>query len=510
MEIKIQNDLKNSISLIGGLFFNEKERIYLVGGALRDIILGNTPIDLDFTTSAGPDRIKKIVRPAADHVYDKSRTKGYGTQGIRLKNGLEIEITPYRRVAAPELPAAGPGAEAAPPSSLGGEKHVLSEVQAPPNKFGGATQEADGGPITLEEDLASRDFTINAVAMDVCPDRFGEIVDPSGGLEDLKTGRLRTPAPPMRTFEDDPLRALRAARFSAQFGLTPDADLVDAVKKVVRETGRLSRVAPERVRIELEKMLAQEKPSRGLILMEEWGLLGVWLPELERLARFEPAPGAHHKNLFSHTLAVLDAAAELGPPSAPFRFAALLHDIAKPETRRLTDGDYTFYDHEKIGAETALEICGRLKFSNDDTEHVADLVRKHHRLSAYAPDWTDSAVRRALHDLGARYAEIVALSRADITTSLPDKREAALGRVGDFLARVEKLELEAVLNPAPPIDGNEVMELLGIKPGAAGGGPEVGRAVNFLKEKIVSGELAPGDAESARRLVLERAWNTGQ
>lgn len=480
MEIKIQNDLKNSISLIGGLFFNEKERIYLVGGALRDIILGNTPIDLDFTTSAGPDRIKKIVRPAADHVYDKSRAKGYGTQGIRLKNGLEIEITPYRRVAAPELPAAGPGAE------------------------------ADGGPITLEEDLASRDFTINAVAMDVCPDRFGEIVDPSGGLEDLKAGRLRTPAPPMRTFEDDPLRALRAARFAAQFGLTPDADLVDAVKKVVRETGRLGRVSPERVRIELEKMLLQREPSRGLIIMEEWGLLSVWLPELERLARFEPAPGSHHKNLFSHTLAVLDAAAELGPPSAPFRFAALLHDIAKPETRRLTDGDYTFYDHEKIGAETASEICGRLKFSNDDTEHVADLVGKHHRLSAYAPDWTDSAVRRALHDLGARYGEIVALSRADITTSSPEKREAALGRVGDFLARVEKLELEAVLNPAPPIDGNEVMELLGIKPGAAGGGPEVGRAVNFLKEKIVSGELAPGDAESARRLVLERAWNTGQ
>jgi poly(A) polymerase len=481
MQVFIEENIKKSILLIGNLFFKEKESIYLVGGAFRDIILKISPEDLDFTTSASPERIRKIVRPEAEYVYDKSRAKGYGTQGIRLKSGLEIEITPHRHAVAPEF--------------------ETSEVVAGKDDSSGIR------PVTLAEDLSSRDFTINAMAMDVWPERFGETFDPYGGMKDLEARRLRTPAQPMRTFEDDPLRVLRAARFAAKFGLEPDESLLSAISRVVNETGWLDRVAPERVRVEIEKMLLQDRPSRGFALMAEWGLLCVWMPELEKLAKLEPEPGTHHKNVFAHSLDVLDRAAELGPESAPFRFAALLHDVAKSSTRQSTGEGYNFHDHEKVGAETAIEICRRLRFSNDDTEHVADLVGKHHRVSAYTPEWTDSAVRRAVHDLGARYDEIIVLSRADISTSIPEKRAAALARVDEFLSRVNKIELAAVLDPNPPIDGNEIMALLGIERGAAGGGPMVGKAVKFLKDKIVSGELDPADAETAREMVLKRDWN---
>ncbi len=472
--ITIPDGLKTMLTAVGAPFGESGERIYLVGGAVRDIILGLEPCDLDFATSASPARIRKLVRSAAKSVYEKSRAKGYGTHGVILKDGTEVEITPFRRVAAPDTPAAGKAAPA---------------------------------PVSLEEDLESRDFTVNAVAMDVSPCGFGVLRDPCGGAADLERRSLRTPRRPEETFADDPLRVLRAVRFTVQYGLEPEAALVEAVRGISADPAPLARVATERVRDEIEKMLLLDTPSRGFALMHGWGLMDYWLPEVAALARTAPENGAHHKDLFAHTLEVLDRAAVLGPREASFRLAALLHDSGKPAARTLTGDAYSFHGHEKIGAKVASEACYRLRFSNEDAEAVADIVLKHHRLSAYTREWTDSAVRRALHDLGGRYESILALTRADLTTSLAERREAAQARLDDFLNRVAGFEIENVLNPKPPIDGHEIMGLLGISAGATGGGPDVGRAVEFLKDLIVAGELDPGDAETARKLVAARAWN---
>ncbi len=468
--IVVPADMKSLMSIIGAPFYEAGERVFLVGGAVRDLLLGHEPCDLDFATSATPSRIRKLIRSAAETVYEKSRAKGYGTHGVILKDGQELEITPFRRVTAPDA------------------DHCEGYSSA---------------PVSLEEDLESRDFTVNAMAMDVSPENFGELIDPCGGGSDLARGLLRTPRPPEITLADDPLRVLRAARFTVQFGLDPDAELVAAVRAISVSGAPLGRVAPERVRVELEKMLLLDAPARGFALMHDWGLLEYWLPEVAVLARTAPESGAHHKDLFTHTLAVLDRAADAGPHDAAFRLAALLHDIGKPLARTLTTDGYTFHGHEKIGAEVASKACIRLRFSNDTTEKVADMVRKHHRLSAYEREWTDSAVRRALHDLGGRYTAILALTRADLTTSLAEKREAALARLDDFLARAASLELASVLNPRPPIDGHEIMALLGM----TAGGPDVGRAVEFLKDLVVAGELNPNDTETARKLVAARAWN---
>ncbi len=470
MEFKLPNDIEVVCRELGELFSRKNERLYLVGGALRDVILGVGTNDLDFTTSAPPAAIRRLVGPVSEHLYDKSRAKGYGTQGVKLKSGVEVEITPFRRCAIPEA----------------------GEPCDSPDVVSG---------ITLDEDLRSRDFTVNAMAMDAGPSGFGSIVDPCGGRADLEAGMLRTPGDPLRTFEDDPLRVLRAARFISQFGFEPAAGLAEAVRHVVAETGWLERVAMERVRLEIEKMLMAAEPSRGFRLMRGWGLMGFWLPELERLMDMEPEAGLSHKNLLEHTMLVLDRAAETGPSSIEFRLAALLHDVGKTDARENSGEGYTFRDHDRIGGAIAEEICRRLKFSNDAVSHVADLVRKHHRLSAYEPEWTDSAVRRALNDLGSRYAEILALSRADITTSFPGKREKRMRMLDHFLGRVGKLELDQVLNPKPPINGREIMELLGTTPGR-----EVGRAIDYLKKKVIDGELEPDDAETARRMVVERQW----
>jgi poly(A) polymerase len=486
--INIDNDLKYLLNQLGTLFNKDKEIIYLIGGAIRDLILNRGSNDLDFATSATMSRIRRIVNPISDGVYEKSPAKGYGTIGVLLKNGIEIEITPFRRVSAQD---------------------VDSQAEATGNNRFPAAQSSDPAPVTLDEDLASRDFTFNAIAMDISPAGFGNLYDPCGGAADIERKLLRTPRDPMITFEDDPLRILRAVRFATQFGFEPSPEVTSAIGRILKESIRLKLVAPERVRDEIVKMLLLDSPSRGFLLMHEWGLLEHWLPEVAALSKLEPEPGAHHKNIFAHTLGVLDRAVNTGPRDATFLFAALLHDVGKPAARQLTGDGYTFHRHENIGAQVAVEVCKRLRFSNEEIDRVNDLVLKHHRLSVYTPEWTDSAVRRALHDIGGRYEEILALSRADLTTTQPEFRAAAEARLADFLGRVAGFEIETVLNPKPPIDGHEVMRLLAIEAGAAGGGREVGRAITYLKDLIVAGELAPDDSETARRLVLERAWSKG-
>ncbi len=462
-KIELEHYIENNIFQIGRLFADAGKDIYLVGGAVRDILTGRSPSDFDFTTSAAASEIRNIIRSVSKAVFDKSRAKGYETQGILLSNDVEIEITPFRRA---------------------------------------IFMENTRGCPTLDEDLGSRDFTINALAVSLSPDDSGTVFDPFGGADDLENGVLRTPADPMSTFRDDPLRPLRAVRFCVSFGLDPDAGLVAAVRQTVNETDWLDRVAVERVREEVEKMLLDDAPSRYFALMRDWELLKVWLPEVDALAEMTPEPGTHHKDVFEHTLKVLDTAAATGPRDAAFRFAALLHDIGKVETRRLENGEYSFHGHEKKGAEQARVVCERMRWSNVDRDHIVSVIAKHSRVAEYSNEWTDSAVRRAVHDMGRYFDELIALARADITSSDRLKVAERLASVDRFLERVDGIEREVVLNPRPPLDGYEIMQLLGVTPG-----PVVGHVTNFLKDMIISGELESGDADTARRVILDREWN---
>lgn len=457
---------------LGELFSRAGESIYLVGGAVRDILLERgREADLDFTTTATPEAIHRIVRPACRVCYDKSGAKGYGTMGVKLKAGPEVEITPHR------LCGGIPGSD-------GSEK-----------PFGSAT---------LKQDLEGRDFTINAIAADISPDSFGEIADLCGGIADISARLLRTPVSPETTFTDDPLRLLRAARFAAAFGFVFEEKTREAITRLAAVSPcPLERTAAERVRDELLRMMESPRPSVAVSMLHETGLLKVVLPELDTLAAMSPEPEGSHKDGFAHTLAVVDKVRELAPDDPLLAFAALLHDIGKPAVRKLEDGCYTFHDHAKTGAELAVELGKRLKLSNAQSGRVSGHVLRHHRLSAYLPEWTDAAVRRALNEFGDEYAAALALARADITTSDPLRLAERQADLEHFAARVREIsDTAAVLNPQPPIDGFEIMKLLGLD----GGGPDVGRAVNYLKELIISGSLNQADAETARNIVRTREW----
>ncbi len=439
------------------------EKIWLVGGAVRDMALGGTPKDFDFVTTATPAGIRKALAPLSRHIYDKSPAKGFATHGIVLRDNREIEVTPLR---------------------------------TPPDGISASTP--------LAADLMQRDFTINAIAASLAPDTFGHIDDPLGGMADLRAGILRTPLAPETTIKDDPLRVVRAVRFAAAFHLALGENLTSAIK-ITATHGRLSdTVSTERVHDELVKMLLLPRPSSAFCMMYALTLMDVWLPEVAALARLIPEDGAHHKDIFEHTMTALDKAALMGPVSAPFMFAVLLHDIGKQTTRQLSgDGRYTFHDHDRTGAVMARSICERLRWSNDDTAHVVDIVAKHHRIHHYTSEYSDAALRRALHDIGHRYDEILTMARADITSSMPEKVAERLAAVDEFARRIEGFDRKAILDPRPPLDGNEVMRLLGDRPG-----PRVGRVMNFLKDLVIAGELSPADRERAAEIVLSRVWDT--
>ena len=458
MKPEMDDNCKTVCVELGGLFERSRQALHLVGGAVRDLLLGRGGHDFDFTTSAPPNAIRRIVRSTAAACFDRSRAKGYGTQGVKLHNGIEVEITPYR-----ETVAGGPG------------------------------------PATLASDLCGRDFTVNAMAMDVCPSQFGAITDPCGGAADLAAHILRTPAPPELSFTDDPLRLLRAARFATGLCLRIESETLNTIRALAAQRPcPLETVSPERVRDELLYMMSLPQPSSEIDLLRDLGLLAVVLPEVQALADMTPEPGTHHKNAFRHTLRVVDVAAATAVPDDPVLvFAALLHDIGKPTSRRLENGDYTFHEHEKTGADLAAAACERLRFSNAQASRVTSLVRLHHRLYHYAPDWTDAAVRRAVHELGALFDDALLLAQADLTTADPDKRARVRRDLEEFSARAQALDRASALKPVPPIDGIEIMRLLGLSTG----GPEVGRAVQLLKDRIIDGALDPKDADAAREII---------
>ncbi len=428
-------------------------RAYLVGGSVRDLLLDRDPagMDFDLTTDARPDDIEAAVRGWADAVWTQG--KRFGTIGCR-KAGRDFEITTHR-------------AEAYSPDS-----------RKPDVTFADA----------IEADLSRRDFTVNAMALLVPPssddDDQPELIDPFDGALDLAAKRLRTPLSPEESFTDDPLRMLRAARFLAGYGLVPDDDLVAAVRRL---HDRLEIVSPERIRMELDKLVVVPRCGPGLWFLVDTGLAAEFLPELPGLA-LEQDPIHHHKDVLAHTIAVV----ENTRPERIVRLAALFHDIGKPKTRSFGPrGKVTFHHHEVVGARMTRDRMQRLRYATDDIEKVSRLVELHLRFHTYKLGWTDSAVRRYVRDAGDLLNELNELTRCDCTTRNKRRAEELSRRMDALEERIAELEAAEELQAIrPDLDGAAVMAQLGIGPG-----PDVGRALAFLLElRLEEGPLDPDEA----------------
>ncbi len=450
-----------TVARLAAAFADAGYELALVGGPVRDALLGRPVNDLDFTTNARPDDILRVIAPLADAHWDIGRD--FGTIGARIA-GETVEITTYRA------------------DSYDGE------TRKPDVVFGD----------TLEGDLVRRDFTVNALALRV-PGTV--LVDPSSGVDDLISGTLRTPSTPAISFGDDPLRMLRAARFTSQLGFTVDDETRDAMEQLA---DRIEIVSAERIRDELTKLLSSAAPRRGIELLVETGLADQVMPEVPAL-RLEIDEHHHHKDVYQHSLTVLDQAIGYerdrhpgDQPDLVLRLAALLHDIGKPATRRLEPGGaVSFYHHDIVGAKLARKRLRALRYDNDTVDAVDRLIELHLRFFGYTDGaWTDSAVRRYVRDAGDQLERLHMLTRADVTTRNRRKADRLGFAYDDLEERIrhlkEKEELDAV---RPDLDGEQVMQLLGLTPGR-----DVGDALRFLLElRLDEGPL--GAEEAARRLT---------
>ncbi|MDG2478656.1 MAG: CCA tRNA nucleotidyltransferase [Aquiluna sp.] len=445
--------------VLGDAFDAAGEELSLVGGPVRDAILGRVALDLDFTTSADPDKILKIVKPLASATWDVGRE--FGTIAAQIGDH-KIEITSYRA------------------------DSYDKDSRKPTVEFGD----------NLEDDLKRRDFTVNAMALRLPSKTF---VDPHQGLRDLMLETLRTPAAPEISFSDDPLRMMRAARFTSQLGFELDPAAFTAMRDMA---SRIEIISAERVRDELSKLLISKNPQPGLELLVESGIAKLVLPELPAL-RLEVDEHHHHKDVYQHSLTVVAQAISLEPQygfdrDLTLRLAALLHDIGKPATRKLEQGgSVTFHHHDVVGAKLAKKRLTALRFDNDTIKAVCRLIELHLRFFGYSDQqWSDSAVRRYVRDADDQLKRLHILTRADVTTRNQRKADRLAHAYDDLEARIKVLaEQEQLDAMRPDLDGEEIMQLLGIKPGR-----EVGQAYNFLLELRLD-EGAVGKDEAKKRLL---------
>ena len=479
----------DTIIALARIFREQGFELYMVGGTVRDLLLHrDTPPDVDLTTNARPDDIKRLAAktyPAAVITVGEQ----FGT--IRLH---------YRRAAASaEAPAAGIYAVGPAPVAVVAahepDMDVVEITTYRSDRYNPASRkpEVTFGD-TLEGDLLRRDFTINAMARDPLS---GEIFDPYGGREDLERKVIRAVGgDPERRFDEDPLRMLRAVRFAAQF----DFRIEDATASAMRiQSTTLQKISRERIRDEFTRLLVTPKPALGLRLVVDSGLMPYIVPEVLELRGVSQAPG-HSKDVYDHVLRVV----ERTPPRPAARWAGLLHDIAKPRTRSLTEGKVHFFGHEDVGAGMARDILKRLKFDRPFVDYVSRLVRMHMRANAYLADWTDGAVRRLMLEAGDALPDLLDLSRADITSYRPEKVSRAVARVNELEARCKWLREEAERVPLKsPLDGNDLMRIFDREPG-----PWLRPVKDYLLELVIDGKLAPDDRDSAEVLArefLERA-----
>jgi poly(A) polymerase len=426
---------------LGEKFSKNGFEISLVGGPVRDAVLGKLVKDLDLTTNAKPEEIQKCLKGWADSIWDVGIK--FGTVGAKVKDYV-FEITTYRT------------------------EQYEDTSRKPSVEFGK----------TLEEDLARRDFTINAMALRL--PNF-ELVDIYNGLTDLNNKILSTPLDAQISFSEDPLRMLRAARFMSKLDLKPQADLVEAMKTLA---DRLKIVSMERINDEFNKLLLTDKPRPGIELLVETGVAEHFLPELPAL-KLEIDEHHHHKDVYQHSLTVLDQVIDLETKHQPqieadlvLRIAALLHDIGKPKTRKFEgEGRVSFHHHEVVGARLAKKRLEKLRYSNEIIEQVCLLIELHLRFHGYGDGkWTDSAVRRYVRDAEEQLIRLHKLTRADCTTRNDAKAEKLRNAYSDLEQRIVELsKQEELKSMRPELDGAEIMQVLNIKPG-----PEVGKAYQFL------------------------------
>jgi poly(A) polymerase len=439
--------------------------LYLVGGTVRDALLGRLSTDLDYTTSARPDQIEALVRRFTKAVWDVGRE--FGTIACRITEAdgtwFQVEITTFRA------------------------DTYRDDTRKPVVQFGDH----------LGADLIRRDFTINAMALDVTT---GELLDPFDGLVDLEQLAIRTPAAPELSFSDDPLRMMRAARFASQLSFRPAAEVVAAMTAMA---DRISIVSAERIRDELVKLLLTDNPRLGLDLLVQTGLADIVIPELPAL-RMERDEHNHHKDVYQHTLTVIEQAIELerargSEPDLINRLAALFHDIGKPATRRFeADGKVSFHHHDVVGAKLTRKRMRALHFSNDQINAVATLVELHLRFHGYGDGhWSDSAVRRYVRDAGPELEHLHILTRADCTTRNQRKADRLRRAYEELEWRIDELSAQEELDSIrPDLDGTQIMELLGI-----GEGRDVGAAYKFLLERRM--EEGPLGEDRARAELMD-------
>jgi poly(A) polymerase len=427
----------------------------LVGGSVRDALLGRLGNDLDFTTNAKPQESKKILQSWAENIWDTGIE--FGT--VAGKRGeTTVEVTTYRT------------------------ESYDPESRKPEVVYGE----------NIEGDLSRRDFTVNSMALELTEDK-PKFIDPFNGIEDLSKKVLRTPTKAENSFSDDPLRMMRAARFASQLGFDIAPDVLVAMKEMA---SRISIISAERIREEFVKTLMSKNPRTGIAILVETGIADIVIPEIPKL-RLEIDEHHHHKDVYEHSITVLEQAIahedRLGGPNLIIRLSALLHDIGKPKTRNLIDGGgVSFHHHEIVGARLAKQRLKALRFDSDTIEQVETLIALHLRFHGYGDgEWTDSAVRRYVRDAGDLLVHLHVLTRADCTTRNA-RKAARLAAVYDGLeSRIGVLMQEEELSKIrPDLDGAQVMKLLGIKPSA-----DVGRALDYLLElRLENGPLGPEKA----------------
>ncbi len=456
LEVNTQHPL---LAKLGKAFESAGHELALVGGPVRDAILGRIAPDLDFTTSANPDQILKVVKPLATATWDIGRE--FGTIAAQI-DGQQVEITSYRA-----------------------DSYDRSS-RKPTVEFGD----------NLEDDLIRRDFTVNAMALRL-PSRV--FVDPHQGLRDLMLQTLKTPTDPEVSFSDDPLRMMRAARFTSQLGFEIEPLTFEAMARLKDRIGIISR---ERIRDEFSKLLLSNNPSAGLQILVDTGLADLTMPELPAL-RLEIDEHHHHKDVYQHTLTVLEQAIDYEKDygldkDLILRLAALMHDIGKPATRKLEPaGGVSFYHHDVVGAKLAKTRLTELRFDNDTIKAVSRLIELHLRFFGYSDQqWSDSAVRRYVRDAGDQLERLHALTRADVTTRNKRKADRLSHAYDDLEQRIAVLrEQEELDSIRPDLDGEQIMEILALKPSK-----EVGLAYDFLLEiRLEEGSL--GYEEAKKRLL---------
>lgn len=447
----------------------ENVEVYVIGGFVRDHILGRVHPDKDIdivVLGDGPAMARAVAMEISRDIR-VTVFKTFGTAMFRYEN-YDIEF-------------------------VGARKESYSADSRKPSVI----------PGTLEDDQNRRDFTINALAISLNRNNPGEVLDPFGGLDDLHNGIIRTPLDPDTTFSDDPLRMMRAVRFATQLGFTIDPETLSSIS---RNAERIKIVSAERITTELNKIMATETPSRGFTLLEETGLLKIILPEIDRLKGVEDKEGKGHKDNFHHTVKVLDNLA-LKSDDLWLRWAALLHDVAKPATKKFVKGTgWTFHGHEFLGAKMVPEIFKRLKLPlNDRMKYVQKLVGLHLRpISLVQEEVTDSAVRRLLFEAGEDIDDLMLLCEADITSG--NRMKVQKHRDNFALVRRKLKEIEekdAVRTFQPPVHGDEIIATFNIPPG-----PVVGVIKSAIKEAILDGEI-PNQHEAAREFMIRKGRELG-